>query len=95
MNRKGSKQEFKVPMRRCIGCMESKPQKEMTRIAFYEGELSIDRKGKEKGRGVYLCSDPACLAKARKSKAFNRNFKTNFDPEVLEKIFAELEGRDE
>ena len=80
----------KVPMRRCIGCMQSKPKKELIRIAFYEGELSVDRTGKAKGRGVYLCPEPECMETARKKKAFQRNFKTNFPEETLEHIFKEL-----
>ena len=70
--------------------MQSKPKKELTRIAFYEGELTVDRTGKAKGRGVYLCQDPACMETARKIKAFQRNFKTNFPEETLEQIFKEL-----
>ena len=42
----------KIPMRRCVGCMESKPKNSMIRIACYEGEISIDPAGKAKGRGV-------------------------------------------
>ena len=45
----------KIPMRRCAGCMESKPKQEMTRIAFYEGKLTVDLTGRALGRGVYLC----------------------------------------
>ena len=47
----------KTPMRRCVGCMESKPKKDLVRIAFYEGQINIDPVGKAKGRGVYLCPD--------------------------------------
>ena len=79
-------------MRRCIGCMESKMQSELTRIAFYEGELSIDRKGKAKGRGVYLCKNSECIAAARKKNAIQRGFKTNFSKEEIEKVFEEIEN---
>ena len=89
MSKKQS-EKTRIPMRRCIGCMESKPKKELIRIAFYEGELTVDRTGKAKGRGVYLCPGPDCVEKARKRKAFQRNFKTNFPEETLEQIFKEL-----
>lgn len=82
---------MRVPMRRCIGCMESRPQKEMTRIAFYEGELTVDRTGKAKGRGVYLCDDPKCREIARKKNALQRNFRTSFDQETIDRIFKELD----
>ena len=78
-------------MRRCIGCMESKPKKDLIRIAYYEGELSLDPTGKAKGRGVYLCRDSAeCAALAKKKNALQRNFKTNFPGETIEQIFKEL-----
>lgn len=77
-------------MRRCIGCMESKPQRELTRIAFYEGKLSVDLSGRAKGRGVYLCKNKDCIAKAKKKNALQRNFKTGFDTQTIENIFEEL-----
>ena len=64
-----------IPMRKCVGCNESKPQNDMTRIACYEGTLTIDYIGKAKGRGVYLCNDPKCIETARKKRAILRGFK--------------------
>ncbi len=61
----------KVPMRRCVGCMESKPKKELVRIASYEGDVSLDLTGRAKGRGVYLCPKGDCLRKAKKKMLFN------------------------
>ena len=82
----------KVPMRRCVGCMESMQQKELTRIAYYEGELTVDYTGRAKGRGVYLCSNPECLEKAKKKRALQRSFQTDLKKEALEAVFAQLEG---
>ncbi len=81
----------KIPMRRCIGCMESKPKNSLIRIAFYEGKITVDPTGKAKGRGVYLCYDEACREKARKRRALQRNFETEISGETLEDIFRELE----
>ena len=82
----------KVPMRRCVGCMESMPQKELTRIAYYEGELTVDYTGRAKGRGVYLCSNPECLEKAKKKRALQRSFQTDLKKEALEAVFSQIEG---
>ena len=41
--------------------MESKPKQELIRIAYFEGELSVDRTGKAKGRGVYVCKNRECM----------------------------------
>ena len=77
-------------MRRCIGCMESKPKNELIRIAFYEGKLSIDPTGKAKGRGVYLCKNEECAKKAIKKKAFQRSLKAELNEEDLLRITEEL-----
>ena len=89
MSRRKSEQP-RVPMRRCIGCMESKPKGELLRIAFYEGRLSADPGGKAKGRGVYLCPNGDCIALARKKHALQRNFKQNFSEEETERVFEEI-----
>ena len=79
-------------MRRCAGCMESKPQSEMTRIAYFEGQLSVDLTGRAKGRGVYLCQNKTCIENAKKKRALNRSFRTDLPKEDLETVFAQLEG---
>jgi len=89
MNRNKQK-GYTEPMRTCIGCRESKPKKEMIRIACFEGALSVDVTGRAKGRGVYVCRDHECLDKLRKKGAIKRNFKMNFDDEVLDRIYEEL-----
>lgn len=90
-NRKKKNSEgFSEPMRRCIGCMESKPKKELIRIAYYDGKLTVDRSGRANGRGVYLCDSEECMELAIKKNALQRSFKTGFDKETIEKVFEEL-----
>ena len=74
-----------VPMRRCIGCRESKPQSGLMRIVFRDGNLIADPAGREPGRGAYLCSGK-CLDEAVKKKAFARAFRSMIKPEDIEKI---------
>lgn len=81
----------KVPMRRCVGCMESKPKNSLVRIACYEGEITVDPTGKAKGRGVYLCPDKNCMEKAKKRRSLQRNFEIEISEEKLQDIFTELE----
>ena len=78
-------------MRRCVGCMESKPKNTLVRIACYEGEITVDPSGKAKGRGVYLCPDKECMEKARKRRSLQRNFEVEISEETLQNIFTELE----
>lgn len=81
----------KIPMRRCVGCMESKPKKELVRIVSNgEGGLMLDPTGKANGRGVYLCPNMECIAKAKKKKAIGRGLERDVDPVELDRIFEEL-----
>lgn len=74
-------------MRRCLGCMESKPKKELVRIVKNkEGEISLDKTGKKQGRGAYICGNIECLEKAMKTKRIEREFET----EISEEIYALL-----
>ena len=81
----------KIPMRRCVGCMESKPKKELIRIVG-EGEhdLKIDATGKANCRGVYLCPKGDCFAMARKKRAISRSLEMEISSQVLDRIFEEL-----
>lgn len=73
----------KIPMRQCLGCREMKPKQALIRVVRSpEGAVSLDFKGKLPGRGAYVCPDPACLAKARKSRALERAFSAQMPDEV-------------
>ena len=46
----------KIPQRKCVGCGEMKPKKELIRVVRSpEGEISLDLTGKKAGRGAYVC----------------------------------------
>ena len=82
----------KIPMRRCVGCMEQRPKRELIRVVRSpEGEISLDTTGKKSGRGAYLCPDPACLAKARKARRLERALQCEIPDEVYERIEKELQ----
>ena len=81
----------KIPMRRCVGCMESKPKRELIRIVATEEGPKIDLTGKANGRGIYLCPNPECLTKARKRKAIGRGLEIDVGELELDQLFKELE----
>ncbi len=59
----------KIPLRRCTGCGEMKPKKELIRIVrSAQGDVSVDLTGKASGRGAYICPFNDCLRQARKAK---------------------------
>lgn len=81
----------KIPMRQCVGCREMKPKKELIRVVRSpEGQVSLDFRGKLPGRGAYVCPDPACLAKARKTKALERAFSAPLPAEVFEELEEQM-----
>ena len=52
----------KIPLRRCNGCGESKPKKELVRVVRAgDGTVSLDLTGKKPGRGAYVCKSADCL----------------------------------
>ena len=78
-------QPRKIPVRRCPGCGEGRPKKELVRIVRSpEGEISLDLTGKKPGRGAYICPKTACMNKARKAKRLENAFGTQIPPEVYE-----------
>ncbi|MDQ0189266.1 YlxR family protein [Alicyclobacillus cycloheptanicus] len=79
----------KVPLRRCVGCQEMFPKRELIRVVLTpEGEIHLDATGKRNGRGAYLCQKQACLQLARKRKSLERSLKTSI-PEPLYDDLAE------
>ena len=83
----------KVPMRRCIGCMTSKPKAECVRICRTpEGEIRADATGKVNGRGAYVCRDMACFDKIAKGRKLNREFEMQISDEVYARLRTELES---
>lgn len=80
----------KIPLRRCLGCFESKPKNELYRIVkTKEGEILLDKTGKLNGRGAYICKSKDCLEKAIKAKRIEREF----EMKVSNEIYTELKNR--
>lgn len=92
----------KIPMRKCTGCGEMKPKRELVRVVkapdtkdengevIAKGEISLDLSGKMAGRGAYICNNPDCLKKAVKAKRLERAFQTAIPSEVFEQINEEM-----
>lgn len=60
-----------IPLRRCVGCNQSKPKEELDRYVFIpmEKRYEYDPTGRAQGRGAYLCKDSEeCMKKAVKRK---------------------------
>ncbi len=87
----------KIPERKCKGCNEKFPKKELLRIVRTpEGEISIDTVGKQNGRGVYICKNPDCFKKVRKGDKLSQSLDAKVPEAVYEEIavLLESEGRE-
>ena len=81
----------KIPQRQGVGCREMKDKKARLRIVKTpEGEILLDSTGKQSGRGAYVCPDPECLKKARKSRALERAFDTAIPAEVYDALEGQM-----
>lgn len=81
----------KIPMRKCTGCGESKPKKELVRVIKTADEgVVMDLTGRKNGRGAYICHNSECLKKAIKTKAIERSLGETVSADVYEELKKEL-----
>lgn len=82
----------KIPMRMCLGCQEMKPKRELIRVVKdQDNNISVDFKGKQPGRGAYICRNADCFAKARKAKRFERAFESKISDDIYNTLQQQLE----
>jgi uncharacterized protein len=83
----------KVPLRKCVGCQEQSPKRDLIRIVLTpEGETCLDLTGKQNGRGAYLCKKVECFQQARKRKSLERALKSQIPEAVYEALQMRLQG---
>ena len=81
----------KIPLRRCTGCGESFPKKELLRVVRTpEGDVVLDRTGKQNGRGAYMCRSTECLKKAKKSGRLSSSLGAALSEEIYDELAAEV-----
>ena len=81
-----------IPMRQCMGCRDRRGKRELLRVVrMTDGNVSLDFSGKLNGRGAYICPDPECLKKARKSRALDRSLEVEIPEAVYDRLVAEME----
>lgn len=77
----------KTPLRTCMGCNAKKPKKELIRIVKdKQNNISIDKTGKQDGRGAYICDDVKCLEKVIKTKRLERVLEVQISEEIYENL---------
>lgn len=81
------KAEKRKRPRRCVGCGEEFPKRELLRvIRTPEGDVKFDPTGRANGRGAYLCSRRECVMFAKKKKALSRALKTDISEDIYDNL---------
>lgn len=81
----------KIPERKCMGCNEKRPKKELIRVVRTpEGDVVIDLVGKKSGRGAYICKSVSCFEKALKSKRIERCLEVEIPESVYDEMKEQL-----
>ncbi len=81
----------KTPLRMCVGCGEMKEKRELIRVVkTKEGEILIDKTGKQNGRGAYICDDKKCLQLAIKAHRLEKAFGTAVAEEIYNSLLEAL-----
>lgn len=88
-------QKKKIPLRKCTGCGEMKPKKELVRVVKTpDDKVQLDLTGRVNGRGAYICPNADCLKIARKAKRIEKSFQMQIPEEVYDMMEEELMNRE-
>lgn len=73
--------------RTCMGCNQKRDKKDFIRIVKNkQNEVTIDKIGKQEGRGAYICNDINCLEKVIRSKRLERVFNMKLSEEIYKNL---------
>lgn len=77
-----------IPQRTCIGCLQTRPKRELIRIVrTISGAVEVDPTGKRSGRGAYLCKARACWETGLKREHLERALRTRVTPQNREELY--------
>jgi predicted RNA-binding protein YlxR (DUF448 family) len=80
---------LRAPLRTCLGCRRSRPQRELLRIVRTpDGQVQADPRRSAPGRGAYLCRQQACLTESVRRGRWPQAFRAPAvaTPEVVERL---------
>ena len=83
-----------IPQRTCTVCRAQKNKNELLRIVKNkENIIKVDEKGKEPGRGAYICLNMECFEKAKKTKKLEKALDIKIDDEIYDEIKNIIESK--
>lgn len=79
----------KIPMRTCVVTREKYPKNELIRVVRTpEGNVLVDKSGKQNGKGAYLKLDEIVINKARQSKVLDRTLEVTVPDNIYEELLV-------
>jgi predicted RNA-binding protein YlxR (DUF448 family) len=76
-----------------MGCNSKKDKKDLIRIVKNnKNEISIDKTGKQDGRGAYICNNIQCLEKVIKTKRLEKALGLKITEEVYSNLKNIING---
>ncbi len=83
-----------IPQRTCTVCRIQKNKNELLRIVKNkENIIKVDEKGKEPGRGAYICLNMECFEKAKKTKKLEKALDIKINDEIYDEIKNIIESK--
>ena len=83
-----------IPQRTCTVCRTQKNKNELLRIVKNkENIIKVDEKGKEPGRGAYICLNMECFEKAKKTKKLEKGLDIKINDEIYDEIENIIESK--
>ena len=83
-----------IPQRTCTVCRTQKNKNELLRIVKNkENIIKVDEKGKEPGRGAYICLNMECFEKAKKTKKLEKALDIKISDEIYDEIKNIIESK--
>lgn len=81
----------KIPQRSCLGCgLKTNKQNLIRVVRRPDGVLLIDKKGKEPGRGAYICQNVDCLKEAIRKKAIERALGEKLSDDIIVELTNQI-----
>ncbi len=78
-----------IPQRTCVACRAVRPKRQLIRIVRTpEGEIRVDDRGKQSGRGAYLCAQRVCWEEALKRRRLDTALRMTLDEATIETLRA-------
>lgn len=77
----------RMPERTCVACRQVKPKRELVRIVrTASAGVIIDEKGKQAGRGAYLCRTKRCWNEGLKGNRLEYVLRTTLTKEDRQRL---------